>query len=56
MGEEYSSFGRISMLLAVCLLPFGTSVSSEIFQKKLLEALDGLPGVVCIADDLIRTG
>ena len=37
-------------------LPFGTSVSSEIFQKKLLEALDGLPGVVCIADDVIIHG
>ena len=37
-------------------LPFGTSVSSEIFQKKLLEALDGLQGVVCIADDVIIHG
>ena len=35
-------------------LPFGTSVSSEMFQKKLLEALDGLPGVVCIAGDVIE--
>ena len=37
-------------------LPFGTSVSSEIFQKKLLETLDDLPGVVCIADDIIIHG
>ena len=29
----------------------GLKVSAEIFQKKLLEALDGLPGVLCIADD-----
>ena len=37
-------------------LPFGTSVSAEIFQRKLLEALDGLPGIVCIADDVIIHG
>ena len=30
-------------------LPFGTS---GIFQKKLLEALDGQQGTVCIADDV----
>ena len=33
-----------------CLrLPFGLSVSSEIFQKHLHQALEGLPGVKCIA-------
>ncbi|KAL9964255.1 hypothetical protein ACROYT_G027871 [Oculina patagonica] len=32
-------------------LPFGLSVSSEIFQKRLHQELDGLPGVKCIADD-----
>ena len=37
-------------------LPFGTSVSSEIFQKKLLEAFYGLTGVVCVADDVIIHG
>jgi transposase InsO family protein len=37
-------------------LPFGTSVSSEIFGKKLREALDNLPGVVCIADDVVIHG
>ena len=37
-------------------LPFGTTVSSERFQKKLLEALAGLPGVVCTADDIIICG
>ena len=42
-------FGRYRFLR----LPFGTSVSSEIFQKKLLEALDGLENVLCIADDVI---
>lgn len=37
-------------------LPFGLNVSSEIFQKRLLEALTGLKGVVCIADDVIIHG
>jgi len=37
-------------------LPFGLSVSSEIFQKRLLEALDGLEGVLCVADDVIIHG
>jgi len=37
-------------------LPFGLAVSSEIFQKRLLEALDGLEGVLCIADDVIIHG
>lgn len=34
-------------------LPFGLSVSSEIFQRKLNEALQGLDGVFIIADDII---
>ena len=37
-------------------LPFGTSVSSEIFAIKLTEALDGLPGLICIADDVVIHG
>ena len=37
-------------------LPFGLSVSAEIFGKKLLEALDGLQNVVCIADDVVIHG
>ena len=34
-------------------LPFGISVSSEIFQKKLLQAIGDLQGVMCIADDIV---
>lgn len=45
-------FGRYRWLR----LPFGTSVSSEIFQRKLLEAFDGLAGVACVADDVIIHG
>ena len=37
-------------------LPFGLSVSSEIFQKRLHQELDGLPGVKCIADDVLIHG
>ena len=37
-------------------LPFGLSVSSEIFQNRLTEALGGLKGVICAADDIIVVG
>lgn len=37
-------------------LPFGLSVSSEIFQRKLQEAMEGLEGVHIIADDVIVGG
>ena len=33
-----------------CLLGY---LASEIFQKKLVQALDGLPGVVCITNDIL---
>jgi hypothetical protein len=37
-------------------LPFGLNVSSEIFQKCLNQELEGLPGVKCIADDVLIYG
>ncbi|XP_063956518.1 uncharacterized protein K02A2.6-like [Lytechinus pictus] len=37
-------------------LPFGLKFSSEIFQKRLHQALDGLSGVRCVADDIIIWG
>ena len=37
-------------------LPFGLSLSSEIFQKRLLQALKGLAGVARIADDILIYG
>ncbi len=37
-------------------LPFGLSVSSEIFQKRLMEAFEQLSGVICVADDVIIHG
>ncbi|XP_022784459.1 uncharacterized protein K02A2.6-like [Stylophora pistillata] len=39
-----------------CRLPFGLTVSSEIFQKRLHQALEGLQGVRCIADDVLIWG
>ena len=37
-------------------LPFGLCASAEIFQRKVIEALEGLPGVICIADDIVIHG
>ena len=37
-------------------MPFGTSPSPEVFQAKLTEALAGLPGVACIANDILIFG
>lgn len=37
-------------------LPFGLSVSAEIFQVKLIDAIDDLEGVACVADDIIVHG
>ena len=37
-------------------LPFGLCVSSEIFQKHLNQELLGLPGVKCIANDVLIYG
>ncbi|KAI8737275.1 retrovirus related pol protein [Biomphalaria glabrata] len=37
-------------------LPFGLSVSGEIFQKKLTEALLGLEGCINVADDIVIVG
>ena len=39
-----------------CCLPFGLCVSSEIFEKHLNQELLGLPGVKCIADDMLNYG
>lgn len=37
-------------------LPFGLSVSPEIFQRKVLEIFGGLPGIVAVHDDIIIHG
>ena len=45
-------FGRFRWLR----LPFGLKVSSEIFQKKLCDALDGLKNTINVADDIVLAG
>ena len=45
-------FGRYRWLR----LPFGLKVSSEIFQRKLLDVFRDLDGIVCIADDVLIFG
>ena len=37
-------------------LPFGLSVSSEIFQTRIHHALDGLPGLLDVHDDIVIYG
>ena len=45
-------YGRYRLLR----LPFGTKVSSEIFQRKLNGSLEELKRVVCVADDILIFG
>ena len=47
-----TSFGRYRYKR----LPYGINVSSDIFQRKLHQALEGLDGVNCIADDIVVSG
>ena len=37
-------------------LPFGISSAPEYFQKRMLEVLDGLEGVICMMDDVLIFG
>lgn len=37
-------------------LPFGLKVSSEIFQKRLQQSLEGLTNIICVADDILVYG
>ena len=39
-----------------CRLPVGTTVSSEVFQKHILETVSGLSSIICIADDIVIYG
>ena len=45
-------FGRFRWLR----LPFGISVAPEEFQRRLHDALHGLEGIACIADDILVYG
>ena len=37
-------------------LPFGLVSAQDIFQRKIDETYDGLPGIICIADDIVVYG
>ena len=37
-------------------LPFGISTAPELFQKRMLMALEGLDGVACLIDDILVHG
>ena len=37
-------------------LPFGISSAPEVFQKRMKKILNGLPGVVCMIDDILVFG
>ena len=45
-------FGRVRWTR----MPFGLNVSSEIFQRHLATALDDLPGLINVADDILVIG
>ena len=52
MTTMHTSLGRYRWLR----LPFGISSAPEEFQSRLLSALDGLDGIICIADDILVFG
>ena len=56
LTEESSLLTTMAIPFGRYPLPFGLCVSSEIFQRHLHDALEGLEGVVCVADDIVVTG
>ena len=52
MTTVHTTYGRYRWLR----LPFGITSAPEEFQKRLLIALEGLEGVICIADDILVFG
>ena len=52
MTTMHTSYGRYRWLR----LPFGVSSAPEEFQKRLMSALEGLEGILCIADDILVFG
>ena len=52
MTTMHTSYGRYRWLR----LPFGICSAPEEFQQRLLHALEGLEGIICIADDILIFG
>ena len=52
MTTMHTSYGCYRWLR----LPFGISSAPEEFQQRILSALEGLEGIICIADDILVVG
>ena len=52
MTTMHTSYGRYRWNR----LPFGISIAPEEFQMRLISALEGLEGIICIADDILVFG
>jgi len=52
MTTMHTSYGRYRL---ICL-PFGITSAPEEFQMRLTTALEGLEGIICIADDIYGEG
>ena len=55
-SSTLTTFGTPFERLGWLRLSFGLRVSSEIFQKRLKQAIDNLLGVKCLADDILIFG
>ena len=55
-----SAYGHLELektsSLLTCIIPFGLSVSGEIFQRHITQTVECVPGVACIAEDITPTG
>jgi hypothetical protein len=47
---------KLTAMITPFGLPFGLKVSCEIFYEQISQSLVHLPGVICIADDIIIIG
>ena len=59
LDEESGYFTTFQTPMGRCrwlILPFGLAVSSGIFQKRLIVAVEGLDEVVCVTDDILVYG
>ena len=56
LDDESSVLTAFATVYGRLRLQFGLNVSSEIFQKRLNQELEDLPGVKCIADDVLIYG
>jgi len=53
---KLTTFSTIFLRYRFCCLPFGIVTAQDIFQQKIDEIYEGLPGVVAIVDDILVYG